>query len=265
MPAARRRPRARGDRPLPNARASRRLTVAELRDRWPRPPGCSGWAWAAATGWPATCRTCRRRWSPPGHGQPRRHLGLVRARVRRAQRVDRFGQIEPTCCSPSRLPLRRRPIDRPMRSPPSAPRCRLARPRRPVPRRRADNPRRDRLGRAASPSRAAGLRAGPVRPPALHPLRRARPGRPRPIVHGHGGILLEHLKVLGLHQDLGPGDRFFWFTTTGWMMWNYLVSGLLRRLRGRAVRRHPGRAGPRRAVAHGRRDGVTSSAPARPS
>ncbi|HEX2884492.1 MAG TPA: acetoacetate--CoA ligase [Candidatus Limnocylindria bacterium] len=51
-------------------------------------------------------------------------------------------------------------------------------------------------------------------------------GLPKPIVHGHGGILLEHLKVLGLHHDLGPSDRFFWFSTTGWMMWNYLVSGL---------------------------------------
>jgi acetoacetyl-CoA synthetase len=50
-------------------------------------------------------------------------------------------------------------------------------------------------------------------------------GLPKPIVHGHGGILLEHLKILALHHDLGPGDRFFWFTTTGWMMWNYLASG----------------------------------------
>ena len=50
-------------------------------------------------------------------------------------------------------------------------------------------------------------------------------GGPKPIVHGHGGILLEHLKMLALHHDLGPGDRFFWFSTTGWMMWNYLVSG----------------------------------------
>ncbi|MFC7531388.1 acetoacetate--CoA ligase [Actinoplanes sp. GCM10030250] len=50
-------------------------------------------------------------------------------------------------------------------------------------------------------------------------------GLPKPIVHGHGGILLEHLKVLALHHDLGPSDRFFWFTTTGWMMWNYLASG----------------------------------------
>jgi acetoacetyl-CoA synthetase len=52
-------------------------------------------------------------------------------------------------------------------------------------------------------------------------------GLPKPIVHGHGGILLEHLKALALHFDLGPGDRFFWFSTTGWMMWNFLVSGLL--------------------------------------
>jgi acetoacetyl-CoA synthetase len=51
-------------------------------------------------------------------------------------------------------------------------------------------------------------------------------GLPKAIVQSHGGILLEHLKALGLHGDLGPGDRFFWFSTTGWMMWNYLVSGL---------------------------------------
>jgi acetoacetyl-CoA synthetase len=49
-------------------------------------------------------------------------------------------------------------------------------------------------------------------------------GLPKPIVHGHGGILLEHLKMLALHHDLGPGDRMFWFSTTGWMMWNFLVS-----------------------------------------
>jgi acetoacetyl-CoA synthetase len=52
-------------------------------------------------------------------------------------------------------------------------------------------------------------------------------GLPKPIVHGHGGILLEHLKIHALHHDLGAADRFFWFTTTGWMMWNYLASGLL--------------------------------------
>jgi acetoacetyl-CoA synthetase len=52
-------------------------------------------------------------------------------------------------------------------------------------------------------------------------------GLPKPIVHGHGGILLEHAKYLALHHDIDAGDRFFWFTTTGWMMWNLLVSGLL--------------------------------------
>jgi acetoacetyl-CoA synthetase len=52
-------------------------------------------------------------------------------------------------------------------------------------------------------------------------------GLPKAIVQGQGGILLEHLKKLSLHLDAQPGDRLFWFTTTGWMMWNFLVSGLL--------------------------------------
>ncbi|MEU4212623.1 acetoacetate--CoA ligase [Streptomyces sp. NPDC026206] len=52
-------------------------------------------------------------------------------------------------------------------------------------------------------------------------------GLPKAIVQSQGGILVEHLKQLALHCDLGPGDRFFWYTSTGWMMWNFLVSGLL--------------------------------------
>jgi acetoacetyl-CoA synthetase len=52
-------------------------------------------------------------------------------------------------------------------------------------------------------------------------------GLPKAIVHGHGGILLELLKQLGLHVDLQADDRLFWFTTTGWMMWNFVVAGLL--------------------------------------
>ncbi len=52
-------------------------------------------------------------------------------------------------------------------------------------------------------------------------------GQPRAIVQGHGGILLEHLKTLALHFDLGPSDRFFWSTTPGETPWNLLVSGLL--------------------------------------
>jgi acetoacetyl-CoA synthetase len=52
-------------------------------------------------------------------------------------------------------------------------------------------------------------------------------GLPKAIVQGHGGILLEHLKNLVLDMNLKSGDRFFWFSTTGWMMWNLLVGGLL--------------------------------------
>jgi acetoacetyl-CoA synthetase len=52
-------------------------------------------------------------------------------------------------------------------------------------------------------------------------------GLPKPIVHGHGGILIEQLKAHSLHLDLKPTDRLFWFTTTGWMMWNFTVGGLL--------------------------------------
>ncbi|HMQ31835.1 MAG TPA: acetoacetate--CoA ligase [Chloroflexaceae bacterium] len=52
-------------------------------------------------------------------------------------------------------------------------------------------------------------------------------GLPKPIVQSQGGILLQHLKELSLHLNLKPGDRFFWFTTTGWMMWNLLIGGLL--------------------------------------
>ncbi|GGF94370.1 hypothetical protein GCM10007304_05250 [Rhodococcoides trifolii] len=52
-------------------------------------------------------------------------------------------------------------------------------------------------------------------------------GKPKPIVHGHGGILLETLKNHALQFDLGPGDTFSWFSTTAWMMWNTLVGGLV--------------------------------------
>jgi len=52
-------------------------------------------------------------------------------------------------------------------------------------------------------------------------------GLPKAIVHGHGGILLELLKQLTFHADVQEGDRLFWFTTTGWMMWNFLNGGLL--------------------------------------
>ncbi|MGW4352304.1 acetoacetate--CoA ligase [Nocardia sp. NPDC004582] len=52
-------------------------------------------------------------------------------------------------------------------------------------------------------------------------------GKPKGIVHGHGGVLLEHLKSLSLQSDIGPEDTFFWYTSPSWMMWNYRVAGLL--------------------------------------
>jgi acetoacetyl-CoA synthetase len=67
--------------------------------------------------------------------------------------------------------------------------------------------------------------------PFAHPLwvlySSGTTGLPKPIVQGQGGILLEQLKKVHLHLDAQPGDRLFWFTTTGWMMWNFIVGVLL--------------------------------------
>ena len=71
-------------------------------------------------------------------------------------------------------------------------------------------------------------------------------GLPKAIVQGQGGILLEHLKKANLHSNLTPDDRFFWFTTTGWMMWNFLVGGLLA---GSAIVLYDGAPAPDAAVA----------------
>ena len=52
-------------------------------------------------------------------------------------------------------------------------------------------------------------------------------GKPKGIVHGHGGVVLEHLKAVALQSDIGPDDTFFWYTSPSWMMWNFQIAGLL--------------------------------------
>ncbi len=52
-------------------------------------------------------------------------------------------------------------------------------------------------------------------------------GKPKAITHSHGGVLLEHYKYLWFHNDVKPGERYFWFSTTGWMMWNFVQANLM--------------------------------------
>src|SRR4030095_7854245 len=65
-------------------------------------------------------------------------------------------------------------------------------------------------------------------------------GLPKAIVHGHAGVMVEMLKGVHLHRDIGSDDRFFWYTTTGWIMWNAQVSGLLAGATAVLYDGHPG-------------------------
>lgn len=80
---------------------------------------------------------------------------------------------------------------------------------------------------AADPATAPPIEAVPFDHPLVVLFSSGTTGQPKAIVHGHGGILLEHLKNHALSWDMGPGDRMLWFSTTAWMMWNALVSSLL--------------------------------------
>jgi acetoacetyl-CoA synthetase len=81
-------------------------------------------------------------------------------------------------------------------------------------------------------------------------------GLPKGIIHGHGGIVIEHLKALSLHGNLGPGSRFTWYTTTSWMMWNYLVGGLLVGATLSLYEGHPSYPGLDTLFRHAAADGI---------
>ena len=78
-------------------------------------------------------------------------------------------------------------------------------------------------------------------------------GLPKAITHSHGGILLEQLKLQRLNMNLSDGDVLFFYTTTGWMMWNFMVSSLVLGVKPLLYDGNPGLPGAGRAVADGRR------------
>jgi hypothetical protein len=82
-------------------------------------------------------------------------------------------------------------------------------------------------------------------------------GMPKAITHSHGGNLLEHLKYLHFHNDMRPGERFFWYSTTGWMMWNFTLAALLAGATIVLYDGSPGYPDLERAVGIGRKSPIT--------
>ena len=260
------------------ARARRDHLGRAARARSPRsPPACAPSASSAATASSPTCRTSPRR-SSPSSPPPRSARSGPAARPTSAPRsvVDRFAQIEPKVLLAvdgyryggkdfdrldvvAELQARdARASSTPSSSPTSTPSP-------------TSPPSRDAIAWGELPRRRRGrrahLRARPLRPPALGPLllRHHRPAegdRPGP---GRDPARAPE-EAPPPRRRSSAGDRVFWFTTTGWMMWNFLVSGLLTRGGDRALRRQPrpprhGRPlGPRRAT-----PGSPASAPAPPT
>ena len=208
---------------------SRGRRCAARSARSPRP--CAGSACSPATGWPATCPTCPRRviaflgaasigavWSSCAPDFGTRAV------------LDRFAQIEPTVLVAvdgyrfdgkdydrrdvvaelrAALPTVRTTVAVPRLFPDEVPDGALA------------------WADAVADEQEPAFEALPFDHPLWIVYSSGTTGLPKGIVHGHGGVVLEQRKQLGLHLDVGAGDRFFWYASTAWIMWNIAAGALL--------------------------------------